>query len=69
MAWRLIEVPDGESANDITNSELIGVSIMLAQGMGEPLNDINVYYRAWLKMQPQVQDALAAEEDMNRPLP
>lgn len=58
MAWRLIEVPDGESPDDLTSSELVGVSIMLAQGMGEPHNDLNVYYRAWQKLQPQVSQAI-----------
>lgn len=58
MAWRLIEVPDGESADDLTGAELVAVSIMLAQGMGEPHSDLNVYYRAWLKLQPQVSQAI-----------
>ena len=58
MAWRLIEVPDGESAYDLTSSELVAVSIMLAQGMGEPHSDLNVYYRAWQKLQPQVGQAI-----------
>ncbi|QLI49464.1 hypothetical protein vBPaeMUSP18_09 [Pseudomonas phage vB_PaeM_USP_18] len=58
MAWRLIEVPDGESEGDLTSGELVGVSILLAQGMGEPANELNVYYRAWLKLQPQVRAAM-----------
>ena len=58
MAWRLIEVPDGESADDLTSSELVAVSIMLAQGMGEPHSSLNVYYRAWRKLQPQVSQAI-----------
>jgi hypothetical protein len=58
MAWRLIEVPDGERDNDLTSSELVAVSIMLAQGMGEPHSDLNVYYRAWQKLQPQVSQAI-----------
>lgn len=58
MAWRLIEVPDGESPDDLTSSEPVAVSIMLAQGMGEPHSDLNVYYRAWQKLQPQVSQAI-----------
>ena len=58
MAWRLIEVPDGERDNDLTSSELVAVSIMLAQGMGEPHSSLNVYYRAWQKLQPQVSQAI-----------
>ena len=58
MAWRLIEVPDGERDNDLTSSELVAVSIILAQGMGEPHSSLNVYYRAWQKLQPQVSQAI-----------
>ena len=58
MAWRLIEVPDGERDDDLTSSELVGVSILLAQHMGEPHNDLNVYHRAWQKLQPQVSQAI-----------
>lgn len=53
MAWRLVEIPDSEAqAEDLSNEELVGISIMLAQHMGEPLNDMNVYYRAWEKLRP-----------------
>lgn len=58
MAWRLIEAPEGEREDDLTSGELIGVSIMMAQHMGEPHNELNVYYRAWEKLQPQVSKAM-----------
>ena len=61
MAWRVIEVPDGESG-DLTSAELIGVSVMLAQHMGEPHNEYNVFYRAWEKLQPQVSAAVGEDE-------
>lgn len=63
MAWRLIEVPDNEQPDDLTNGELIGVSILLAQGMAQPHNDNNVYYRAWEKIQPQVEQALESTKN------
>lgn len=63
MAWRLTEVPDSEAqAEGLSNGELVSISIMLAQHMGEPLNDMNVYYRAWEKLQPMVHVAMDAED-------
>ena len=55
MPWRLIEIPEDEAVrNDLTDSELIGVSIMLAQ-YSEPGD---VYRRAWQKIQAQTDKAI-----------
>ena len=63
MAWRLVEVPDSEArAEDLSNEELVSIRIMLAQHMGEPLNDMNVYYRAWEKLRSMVHVAMDAED-------
>ena len=60
MAWRITEIPDSEATeDDLTDGELVGVSIILTQNMGEPYDNINVYYRAWEKIQPK--GMLAAE--------
>lgn len=59
MAWRLVEIPENETLDsDLTNSELVGVSVMLAHGV-RTLEDFECGYgRAYLKIQPQVQKAL-----------
>ena len=58
MAWRIIEVGDDEATSaDLTDSELVGVSILLANHCGDPKADLNVYWRALEKMQPQVDAA------------
>ena len=60
MAWRITEIPDDEATkDDLTDDELVGVSIILTHNMGEPYTPINVYYRAWEKIQPK--GMLAAE--------
>ena len=59
MAWRIVEVPEEEATEtDLTDSELVGVSILLTHKCGGPRDDMNVYWRARQKMQPQVEIAL-----------
>lgn len=58
MAWRLVEVPDGEQSNDLTDGELIGISVLLTHECGSPRDDFNVYWRARNKIQPQVEVAM-----------
>lgn len=60
MAWRIIEVPDSEAKeSDLDNTELIGVSILLREYSGEPRDpQVNIYWRAYQKIQPQVEAAL-----------
>lgn len=61
MPWRLVEVPEDNAVeSDLTDSELIVVSIILAQ-YSEP---DDVYRRAWQKIQAQTDKAISAE---NRP--
>ena len=62
MAWRISEIPDSEAKeSDIDNSELIGISILLREYSGEPRDpEKNVYWRAYEKIQPQVEAAVAA---------
>lgn len=58
MAWRLIEIGDDEATpTDLTDSELVGVSILLTQHCEQPRNDLNVYWRACNKLKPQAQAA------------
>lgn len=62
MSWRIIEItPEETKPEDLTDSELIGVSILLTHhgddGLGPRDND-SVYWRARQKIQPQVEKAL-----------
>ena len=59
MSWKIVETDD---PLDLTDAELIGLSILAAQYMGEPADDLNVYYRAWKKIQPMVNTAIDREE-------
>jgi hypothetical protein len=66
MAWRLVQIPDeeavkGDFEGDLTNGELIGISILLTHNAGEPYDDYNVYWRAREKIQPQVEKAFEAQ--------
>ena len=62
MAWRIIEVTDDDATqNDLTDSELVGVSVLLQHHCGEPLNDLNVYWRAARKVQPIAAAAIDRE--------
>ena len=62
MYWRIVEVPEGEEIDsDLTGSELIGISVILANYAGDPSDDYNVYFRAWRKIQPQVKQAIDAD--------
>lgn len=60
--WRIIEVMDHVQDTDLTDDELVGVSIILGHYSGEPRDDKNVYWRARQKIQPQVQVALVSDE-------
>jgi hypothetical protein len=58
MAWRIIEVSDDEAlGTDLTNSELVGVSILLTHHCGIPRNDLNVYWRASNKLREVAKEA------------
>lgn len=60
MAWRLVEIPDAESTGeDLSDGELIGVSIALAHHCSPVERD--VYRRAYRKLQPAVNKAIGAE--------
>lgn len=53
MSWRIIEIPEDQSkGTDLTDSEMGGVSVLLSNCMGEPHDNINVYFRAWKKIHP-----------------
>ena len=56
--WRIVETTDERKESDLTSSELVGISVMLTSYMGEPHGEYNVYYRARMKIQPQVREAL-----------
>jgi hypothetical protein len=57
--WRLVEVEEADAQpTDLTDSELIGASIILTHHSGEPYDDVNVYWRARQKIQPAVRIAL-----------
>lgn len=61
MAWRVIYISDeSEQEDDLTDSELLGLSILAAQHAADKTD---VYYRAWSKIQPQVNQAIDAEND------
>ena len=63
MAWRIVEVSDDEAVEtDLTNSELIGASILLNQLCGFPRNDLNVYWRAGTKLLELASEASRQEE-------
>lgn len=60
--WRIIEIPDEEaSETDLSDGELIGISISLRYLSEEP-DDFDVYWRARRKIQPQVEVALARDD-------
>lgn len=58
--WRLIEIDENEATDfDLTDSELIGISIVLTHITDpEDRTDLDVYWRARQKIQPQVEKAL-----------
>lgn len=50
--WRIVEVPEELALEtDLTDSELIGVSILLTHQSGEPRDEMNVYWRARQRIQ------------------
>lgn len=52
-SWNLMQ-ENGNEEEGLTSIEVVGISVMLLSGMGEPKTDQNVYYRAWCKLQPTV---------------
>lgn len=60
--WRIVEVA-GDTEQDLTDSELIGLSILVRHSAREPYDDSNVYWRAWRKIQGAVRTALARDEE------
>jgi hypothetical protein len=69
MRWRLIEVDDADATDgDLSDAELVGASIILTNGCGEPRDErYNVYWRARQKIQPQVLIALdRVEKEFDR---
>jgi hypothetical protein len=56
--WRIVAVTEAFEATDLTDGELIGISVLLTHRAGEPHTDRNVYWRARQKIQPQVEQAL-----------
>jgi hypothetical protein len=60
--WRIVEILENPQESDLTDSELIGVSVLLTHRRGEPRDEWNVYWRARQKIQPQVETALTRED-------
>lgn len=61
MAWRLVEISAGdELEGDLTDSELVGISIVLTHECWDVKNSSNVYWAAREKIQKQVDKANAA---------
>jgi hypothetical protein len=55
VAWRIIEVDEGEATDsDLTDSELVGISVALLAVAGRSANGNSVYQRAWVKLQSAV---------------
>ena len=58
MAWRIVEIPDtATNTSDLTNAELVGVSILLNFNCGDPRDESNVYWRAFEKLAPYTEVA------------
>lgn len=58
--WRLIAIAAAEAtANDLTHRELIALARLVDDHAGAPDNPrFNIYRRAWLKILPQVGQAV-----------
>jgi len=65
MSWKIVHVDDGDPSATWTDSELVGVSVLLTHRAGEPYDESNVYWRARERMQPQVEIALTGWEKHN----
>lgn len=61
--WRVIEVTDDPQDTDLTDSELVGISVLMTHHANEPHDAANVYWRARQKLQPQVQIALGTGDE------
>lgn len=62
--WRIVSIDEGEDEcwrltpeTDLTSSELVGISVMLAHHCGGPYDESNVYFRAYQKIQEAVAKA------------
>jgi hypothetical protein len=58
MAWKLIEVPDDDPEATLDDAELVSIHILMRNHHGPPSTDINVYYRAWMKLGNAIDRAL-----------
>jgi hypothetical protein len=55
MAWKIIEVDEGKEVDsDLTDSELVGISVALSAAASKSANYDNPYKRAWAKLQAAV---------------
>lgn len=54
--WRLIKVDEGNAETDLDSSELISLSVTLADA-SRKYGSHSSYYRVWEKIQPQVEQA------------
>lgn len=64
MRYRVIKVEDDKAVEtDLTDGELLGASILLAQ-RAEP-DDLDVYYRAWCKIQYLVNPIIDPKAQVN----
>lgn len=66
-AWRIVEVAPGDKRpeEDLTDSELVGISVLLTHQCGEPRTERNVYWRARQKIQYAVEVALDDGDEAN----
>lgn len=62
--WRIIEVDQTSRPDDtdLTDDELIGISIYLAEDFRKYPESGGVYQRAWDKIQPVVEQAIKRQE-------
>lgn len=59
MHWRLVQVPDDRALeSDLDAQELTGLSVLCNGAVGEPTDQSNVYYRAWVKLWPEMRVAI-----------
>lgn len=57
MNWKIVPAKR-KGPNTLTSSELVGMSILLINHCDEPNDDMNVYWRAWTKIQSAVAQAM-----------
>ena len=63
MAWRIVEIKESEKCElDLSNSELIGISVLLTNWCRKPeAIEAGVYWRAMEKIRTQVNFAFERE--------